>query len=261
MNLGLQDKAVVVTGGSKGIGYACAAAFAQEGARVAVVSRSAANLDAALARFPATPHAPIAIRADLVRTEEAERMVVDAERSLGPIDVLVNSAGAARRYAPKDLGVEAWHAAMDAKYFSYIHPIDAVLRRMVARGHGAIVNIIGQGGKLANPVHLPGGAANAALMLATVGLAATFAKDGVRINGINPGATLTGRVQEGLAAEAKMTGLPEAELLARQQAKIPLGRLGTPEEIARVALFLASDAASYVTGAIVPMDGAAAPVI
>jgi NAD(P)-dependent dehydrogenase (short-subunit alcohol dehydrogenase family) len=261
MNLGLQNRVVVVTGGSKGIGYACAAAFAQEGARVAMVSRSAANLDAALARFPAAPHAPIAIRADLTRADETERMAAEAERALGPIDVLVNSAGAARRYAPEDLGVEAWHAAMDAKYFSYIHPIDAVLRRMVARGRGAIVNVIGQGGKVANPVHLPGGAANAALMLATVGLAATYAKNGVRINGINPGATLTGRVQEGVAAEAKMTGLPEAELLARQQAKIPLGRLGTPEEIARVAIFLASDAASYVTGAIVPMDGAAAPVI
>jgi NAD(P)-dependent dehydrogenase (short-subunit alcohol dehydrogenase family) len=175
--------------------------------------------------------------------------------------VLVNSAGAARRYAPDDLDAQAWHAAMDAKYFSYIHPIDAVLRRMVARGRGAIVNIIGQGGKVANPVHLPGGAANAALMLATTGLAAAFAGKGVRINGINPGATLTGRVQEGLAAEAKMTGLPEAELIARNQARIPLGRLGTPEEVARVALFLASNAASYVTGAIVPMDGAANPII
>jgi NAD(P)-dependent dehydrogenase (short-subunit alcohol dehydrogenase family) len=261
MNLGLQDRIVVVTGASKGIGYACAEALAQEGAHVAIVSRDAANLDAALARFPATRHAPIAIRADLTRADEAERMAADAERDLGPIDVLVNSAGAARRYAPNDLDAQAWHAAMDAKYFSYIHPIDAVLKRMVARGRGAIVNIIGQGGKVANPVHLPGGAANAALMLATTGLAAAFASKGVRINGINPGTTLTGRVQEGLAAEAKMTGLAEDELLSRQKARIPLGRLGTPEEVARVALFLASDAASYVTGAIVPMDGASNPVI
>ncbi len=150
---------------------------------------------------------------------------------------------------------------MDAKYFSYIHPMDAVLKRMVARGRGAIVNIIGMGGKVANPVHLPGGAANAALMLATTGLAAAFAAKGIRINGINPGGTLTGRVQQGLAAEAKMTGLSEAEVLARNQAKIPLGRLGSPEEVAQVALFLASDAASYVTGAIIPMDGGANPVV
>ena len=123
------------------------------------------------------------------------------------------------------------------------------------------MNIIGSGGKVASPVHLPGGAANAALMLATAGLAAAFGSKGIRINGINPGATLTGRVQEGLAVEAKMTGLAEEELLRRMQERIPLGRLGTPEEVAQVALFLASAHASYVTGAIVPMDGGANPVI
>jgi NAD(P)-dependent dehydrogenase (short-subunit alcohol dehydrogenase family) len=261
MDLGLADRVVVVTGASKGIGLACAQAFAMEGARVAIVSRSADNLDAAAAQFPSVRHAPFAIVADLVRADEAVGMIATAEAELGPIDVLVNSAGAARRYAPADLDADAWHAAMDAKYFSYIHPMDAVLKRMVARGRGTIVNIIGMGGKVANPVHLPGGAANAALMLTTTGLAAAFAAKGIRINGINPGGTLTGRVQQGLVAEAKMTGLSEAEVLARNQAKIPLGRLGTPEEVARVVLFLASDAASYVTGAIIPMDGGANPIV
>jgi NAD(P)-dependent dehydrogenase (short-subunit alcohol dehydrogenase family) len=150
---------------------------------------------------------------------------------------------------------------MDAKYFSYIHPLDAVLKRMAARGRGAVVNIIGSGGKVANPVHLPGGAANAALMLASTGLAVAFAPKGIRINAINPGTTLTGRVEEGLRVESKMTGIAADELLKRTKARIPLGRLGTPEEVARVVLFLASDAASYVTGAIVPMDGGANPVI
>jgi NAD(P)-dependent dehydrogenase (short-subunit alcohol dehydrogenase family) len=261
MDLALTNRIVVVTGASKGIGYACAAAFAGEGARVVLVSRSAANLAAALANFPATRHSPRAVVADLVHAGEAAQMVDDIERDVGPIDVLVNSAGAARRYAPADLDAGAWHAAMDAKYFSYIHPLDAVLKRMAGRGRGAIVNIIGSGGKVANPVHLPGGAANAALMLATTGLAAAFAPKGIRINAINPGATLTGRVQEGLSVEARMTGLEVDELLKRTQSRIPLGRLGTPEEVARVALFLASDAASYVTGAIVPMDGGANPVI
>ena len=261
MDLKLTDNVVVVTGASKGIGYACAEAFAREGARVVLVSRSTANLDAALARFPASRHAPTAIAADLVRAEDAQRMVAEVERDVGPIDILVNSAGAARRYAPADLDSGAWHTAMDAKYFSYIHPLDAVLKRMVVRGRGAIVNVIGSGGKVANPVHLPGGAANAALMLATTGLAAAFGPKGVRINAINPGITLTGRVQEGLAVESRMSGLSEGELLKRSEARIPLGRIGTPEEVARVVLFLASGQASYVTGAIVPMDGGANPVI
>ena len=261
MDLALTDKIVVVTGASKGIGYACAAAFAGEGARVVLVSRSAANLDAALARFPAARHAPRAIVADLVHADQAARMVDEVESDIGAIDVLVNSAGAARRYAPADLDAGAWHTAMEAKYFSYIHPLDAVLKRMAARGRGAVVNIIGSGGKVANPVHLPGGAANAALMLASTGLAVAFAPKGIRINAINPGTTLTGRVEEGLRVESNMTGIASDELLKRTKARIPLGRLGTPEEVARVVLFLASDAASYVTGAIVPMDGGANPVI
>jgi NAD(P)-dependent dehydrogenase (short-subunit alcohol dehydrogenase family) len=257
MEMGLRGKAVMITGASKGIGLACAKAFLAEGARVAIVSRSRANLDLALKDVPDA----VAIVADLVDAAAALRAVDAAEAALGPLDVLVNSAGAARRYAPADLSPDAWHAAMDAKFFSYIHPTDVAIKRMAARGHGVVVNIIGNGGKVASPVHIPGGAANAALMLATAGLAAAFGPRGVRVVGINPGGTLTTRVQEGLSVESKMSGVAPDVLLARQQERIPLGRLGTPEEVASVAVFLASDAASYVTGAIVPMDGGASAVI
>jgi NAD(P)-dependent dehydrogenase (short-subunit alcohol dehydrogenase family) len=260
MDLALNGKAVLVTGASKGIGLACAQAFAREGARVALVSRSPANLQSAVTQFDARSR-PVVIAADLVRADEAKRAVDEAEAALGPLDVLVNSAGAARRYPPEELDASAWHAAMDAKFFSYIHPLDIVVRRMGERGGGAVVNIIGQGGKVASPVHLPGGAANAALMLATTGLAAAFGPRGVRVNAINPGGTLTTRMQEGLAAEARMTGKTPDDLLAAQQARIPLRRLAMPEEIAEVALFLASDRARYVTGVIVPMDGGASAVI
>jgi len=261
MDLNLGGRVVIVTGASKGIGYACAEAFAAEGAKVALVSRSQANLDAALARFPRGAIVPIAVAADMTRYDAAAKMVAEVEKKLGDIDVLVNSAGAARRYAPDDLNAQAWHDAMDAKFFSYIHPTDAVLKRMLPRERGTIVNIIGAGGKVASPVHLPGGAANSALMLATVGLANAFGPKGIRINGINPGATLTGRVQEGIKAESRMTGIAEAELLSRNELRLPLRRYGTSEEIARVALFLASDQASYVTGAIITMDGGASAVI
>jgi NAD(P)-dependent dehydrogenase (short-subunit alcohol dehydrogenase family) len=261
MDLNLRDKTVVVTGGSKGIGYACAEAFLAEGANVTIVSRSRENLDAAAQRLPRGVHPVRTLAADLTLASEAERTIEAVEDASGGIDVLINSAGAARRYAPADLSAQAWHDAMDAKFFSYIHPIDAALKRMLPRKRGVIVNIIGMGGKVASPVHLPGGAANSALMLATVGLAATYGATGVRINGINPGATLTGRVHEGLMAESKLTGVAEAELLARNEARIPLRRYAKPEEIARVALFLASDQASYVTGAIVTMDGGSNAVI
>jgi len=136
MDLQLNDRIVVVTGASKGIGWACAEAFAHAGAKVVLVSRSQANLDAALARWPKSAPPPVAIAADLTRAEEAERMAATAEENVGPVAILVNSAGAARRYAPADLDAAAWHDAMDAKFFSYIHAIDAVLKRMLGTSAG-----------------------------------------------------------------------------------------------------------------------------
>ena len=220
MELGLKGKIVLITGGSKGIGLACAQAFAAEGARVAIVSRSQANLDGAARVLSGV----ICVAADLTGAEAAREMVKRTESTLGPVDVLVNSAGAARRYLPEDLNAEAWHAAMDAKYFTYVHAMDAVLPGMAARGAGAVVNIIGMGGKVATPIHLPGGAANSALMLATVGLAHVYGPKGVRINAVNPGATMTERLREGLRLEAKSRGVGEDELLAQGQAKVPLRR-------------------------------------
>lgn len=261
MELALKGKAVLITGGSKGIGLACAQAFLDEGARVAIVSRAWANLEAARQQLRAPMETVVAIAADLVSAQAAAAMALEAEAALGAVDVLVNSAGAARRYLPEDLNAAAWHDAMDAKYFTYIHAMDALLPRMAARSAGAVVNVIGMGGKVATPIHLPGGAANSALMLATVGLANVYGPKGVRINAINPGATLTARLQEGLKLEAKARGVSEQEVLAQGEAKVPLRRFATPEDVASLAVFLASDRARYITGAIVPMDGGSNPVL
>ncbi|MEK6298717.1 MAG: SDR family NAD(P)-dependent oxidoreductase, partial [Paraburkholderia tropica] len=134
-------------------------------------------------------------------------------------------------YDPELLDAEAFKATMEAKYFPYIYPQQEVLRRMVERiksgkalEPGAIVNIIGMGGKYASDIHIAGGAANAALMLATVGLAHYHARYGIRINAINPGATLTERLQEAVKLEAGREGTSAEETLARGEAKVPLGR-------------------------------------
>jgi NAD(P)-dependent dehydrogenase (short-subunit alcohol dehydrogenase family) len=261
MDLGLKDKSVLVTGGSKGIGLACAAAFAAEGARVAIASRSSANLAAGIASLKSAGFDAVAIEADLTHPEAAQHMAEAARRELGPLDVLVNSAGAARRAAPESLDMRAWHDAMDAKYFSYVHAMQAVLPGMLGRKCGVIVNIIGMGGKVASPWHLPGGAANAALMLVTAGLAHAHGRAGVRVNAINPGLTMTDRVKAGHAAEAAAHKITMDELLRRSEERIPLGRVARPQEVADVAVFLASGRASYVTGAVLTMDGGATPIV
>ena len=211
MDLGLEGKVVLITGGSKGIGLACARAFAAEGARVAIASRSQDNLDRAREDLKKEGVEAFAVAADLTRAEAATAMAAATEKALGPIDVLVNSAGT--------------------------------------------------GGKRAQPTHLAGGAANAALMLVTVGWANALGKFGIRVNAINPASTYTGRVKQALVLEAKEQNISEAEALERLEAAIPFGRYGQPDEVAAVTVFLASAKASYVSGAVIPMDGAALPVI
>jgi NAD(P)-dependent dehydrogenase (short-subunit alcohol dehydrogenase family) len=257
MELGLEGRVVLVTGGSKGIGFACAKAFAAEGARVAISSRSRENIDRALAGLGEA----VAVAADLTQAAEAAKVIEQVEHRLGPVDVLVNSAGAARRTPPEDLTPKAWRDAFDAKFFSYVNVIDPIVKRMAARGAGVIVSVIGAGGKVASPTHLPGGSANAALMLATAGLGAAYAAKGVRVVAVSPGLTETGRVAEGLAAEARLANITPEEARRRSVARIPIGRPASPAEIADAVLFLASKKASYITGVTVTMDGGQNPVV
>ena len=255
MDLGLKDKKVLITGGSKGIGLACARAFVAEGARVALVSRSEENLRKANIQGAYT------IAADLTDAAAAAAMVERVEKEFGPLDVLVNSAGAAKRTDADDLTPAAWRAGMDAKYFSYIHVIDPVIKRMGKRGRGAIVNVIGSGGKVASPTHLAGGAANAALLLATAGLAYAYASKGVRVVGVSPGVTRTERVAEGLKAEAKRANVSVEQAEKQMVARLPMGRPAEPEEIADIVVFAASERGRYLTGANISTDGAASHVV
>jgi NAD(P)-dependent dehydrogenase (short-subunit alcohol dehydrogenase family) len=263
MDLQLHNQHVLITGGSKGIGLACAQAFLAEGARVSLVSRDQANLERARQTLQAqfATERIHTVAADLREAQAALAALDSAEAAFGPVDVLVNSAGAAKRTPAPELTPEAWQDAMQAKYFTYIHTMNPAIQRMAARGAGNVVNVVGNGGKVASPIHLPGGAANAALMLASAGLAAAYGPQGIRVNAVNPGLTRTERLQEGLVADARNQGISTEQAMAQAVGRIPLGRMAEPEEIANAVVFLASAKASYITGICMSMDGALNPIV
>ena len=138
--------------------------------------------------------------------------------------------------------------------------MDPLVKRMGQRGRGTIINVIGAGGRVASPIHMPGGAANAALMLVTAGMAAAYGPRGVRVNAVNPGLTLTERLKEGMQADARLNHISTDEAMERATSRLPLGRIAEPGEIANAVVFLASPRASYITGAVLAMDGAVVPI-
>ena len=261
MDLQLHNQHVLITGGSKGIGLACAQAFLQEGAKVSLVSRDTANLGKARqtlqTQFAADRIHTVA--ADLRDAQAALAALDSAEAAFGPVDVLVNSAGAAKRTPAPELTPEAWQDAMQAKYFTYIHMINPSIQRMAARGKGAVVNVVGNGGKVASPIHLPGGAANAALMLASAGLAAAYGPQGIRVNAINPGLTRTDRLQEGLVADARNQGISTEQAIAARLAKHPAHRFGRPDELGNTCAYVCSVHAGYINGQNILLDGGSFP--
>lgn len=265
MDLKLSDKHVLITGASQGIGLACARGFLREGARVSLVARNPDRLQSARQQLQASVADAgdriLTCVADLQLPDQAASALAQARTHWGRVDVLVNSAGGAQRAPPADLDAQAWRDAMNAKFFTYVHMIDPVIKVMGESGSGVIVNIVGAGGKVASPIHLPGGAANAALMLISAGLAAAYAPHGVRVNAVNPGATVTGRLRSGMQASARLQQITVEEALERAARAIPMGRFAQPEEIADAVLFLASARASYITGVVLTMDGGCTPMV
>ena len=265
MELNLSNKHVLITGGSRGIGLACAKVFLEEGCKVSLVSRDPANLEKAKVllskQVPGSQERLALFSAELQDAASAEQALNEAEKKFGALDVLVNSAGAAKRTPAENLSPTFFREAMEAKFFTYINMIDPVIKRMGARGTGVIVNVVGSGGKVPSTVHIAGGSANAALMLTTAGLAAAYGSQGVRINAVNPAGTLTDRLIEGLKVNAEHENISQEDVLKRMTAQVPMGRLASPEEVADTVVYLASNRASYVTGTVITMDGAAHPVV
>ncbi len=243
MDLGLQGRVALVTGASKGLGRAIAAALAAEGATVAIASRSRERVDAAAVAIGA--RAFVHDSADL---DAAEPLVAQVENALGPIDVLVTNTGGPPP-GPDALGFtrDQWRAAYDDLVLAPMALVAAVLPSMRERGFGRIVNVSSTAVREPLPAIMLSNSHRAATLAAFKTVARQVAGDGVTLNSVLPGRILTDRLREAYgSAEAAQ---------AAAQGDVPAGRVGTPEEFAAAAVFLCSAPASYITGQALAVDG------
>ena len=252
--MGLAGRRALVTGGTKGIGRAIAEGLVAEGARVAVVSRSGDPVD----------DVELSIAADLGERGAPERAVTEAVAALGGLDVLVNNVGLARQVSFDDLDDDDWQAALDLNLMSYVRAIRGALPHLRASDQARIVNLSSTAGKRPS-TGMPDYTVTKAAVLSLSRLVADLeAQNGVLCNALCPGPSLTPAWLDpgGLADQAVARGGRDRDaVLARVAAGRPLGRMAEPDEIARVAVFLCSAAASYVTGAAWGVDGGTVPVI
>jgi 3-oxoacyl-[acyl-carrier protein] reductase len=251
MDMGLNGRTALVTGGSKGIGRAIASMLAEEGCDLHLVARSQADLEAARDKLTRTTKVDVQIHAmDLAQRGRAAELAALCPR----IDILVNNAGSIPRGTVEEIAEERWREAWDLKVFGYINMSREFYRLMKARRSGVIINILGNGGEALDAGYIAGAAGNAALMAFTRALGGQSAKDGVRVIGVNPGPVATERLT-GLMQKEARTRFGDASRWQELAAGFPFGRAATVEEIASTVVLLASDRSSYTTGTVFTIDG------
>jgi NAD(P)-dependent dehydrogenase (short-subunit alcohol dehydrogenase family) len=247
----LSARVAIVTGASRGIGAAIARALADEGFHVVAAARSAEALQGVI---DALPVRGLAVACDLSSADAATQLVDAAMQAFGRIDVVVNNAGATPRGDFLAFDDAAWQDGFALKFFGAVRLCRAAWPRLVAQ-RGCIVNIAGIGGRTGNADFTIGGSVNAALLNLTKALADRGVRDGVRVNAVNPSSIATERTQVRIDRLAAERGIAPEAASAELARELRVARFGTPEEIASVVAFLASDRASYMQGAIVDVDG------
>ena len=256
MDLQLKDKRALVTGASRGLGYAVARGLAQEGCRVAVNSREEAKILAAARKIAKECGVPaIGLPGDVSDPDLPEQLVAEAVHSLGGLDILVTNAGGPPAGTFESFEEAAWQKAIDQSLMSHVRLIRAALPHLKRSKAASVLTVTSYSVKQPIPNLVLSNSVRAATVGLTKTLALELGSQGIRFNSILPAWTETERVHELMKFRAKQNKTTVEEEAARQAKESALGRMGTPEEFANAAVFLVSPAASYITGVMLTVDG------
>ena len=258
MELGLDGKIAIVTGGSKGIGRATALALAREGSDVAICARGVEDLEDAAAEIRAkTGRNVLPVRADMGQVEDIRSLVSATVAELGGVDILINNAVNSVAAPFMELADEDWLNHINVKVMGYVRCAREVIPHMARRGGGRIINIGGMAARSAGTLTNSNGVTNSAVSNIAKNLSDQAAKDGILVNCIHPGITRTPRLAGLLERQAQDASLSLEETERRAVADIPIGRMIEPEDVADLVLFLVSDRAGAITGQTIAVEGGA----
>ncbi|HCU98796.1 MAG TPA: short-chain dehydrogenase [Chloroflexi bacterium] len=256
MDLNLKDKVVLVTGGSKGIGKAIALNLSKEGVKLAICARGQDLLDTTASFIEKeTSNEVLPVTADLTNPDDVKTMVDKIITHYGRIDILVNNAGSSPGGVLENLTEEDWAQSLQLKFMGYVRCCKEVIPHMRNQGGGRVVNIIGNDGVKFSYWEITPGAANAAGQNFTLSLAGQYGKNNITFVAINPGPVATERWDGLLEAMARDRNISKDEADRLSKASIPLGRICTPQEVADLATFMASDRAHFINGTMIEIDG------
>jgi NAD(P)-dependent dehydrogenase (short-subunit alcohol dehydrogenase family) len=261
LNLGLTDRVAIVTGASRGIGRACAAELLAEGAHVVVASLDPKRNAEACRALSGKGGRVLGVPFDIESDDSVRLMVERTVAELGRLDILVNNAALVSPGDLYTLSDAEWGRSFDKKLNGFARCMRHAIPHMRARKWGRIVNVTGGAGRQPQPNAVATGMNNAAILNLTKAMANDLARDGILLNAVVPSSTLTERLEEAIRKTAAQTGKSEADVLNERGARFPLGRLASPEEVAAVVAFLASERASYVLGCAWQVDGGAMAAI